>query len=192
MELANELFGEAAVREALERMAGALQERLRASLGKGQRPEDAACLIGIRRGGVPVARFLGQALARELGAVLPIGSLDITFYRDDVGLAHDHPVVGPSEIAFPIDGRTVILADDVLFTGRTVRAALEEIHAFGRPRQVLLAALVDRGGRELPIAADVIGLKASCGPNQTIEVQVKEGLPARVVLKTGAPSGMGR
>jgi len=109
-----------------------------------------------------------------------------------VGLAHDHPVVGPSEIGFPVDGRVVILADDLLFTGRTVRSAMEEIHAFGRPRQVLLAALVDRGGRELPIAADVVGLKASCGPNQTIEVQEQEGFPARVVVTTGAPSGVGR
>jgi pyrimidine operon attenuation protein/uracil phosphoribosyltransferase len=192
MELANELFGEAAVREALERMASDLAQRLRASLAKGQRAEETACLIGIRRGGVPVARFLRQALAKDLGDPLPLGSLDITFYRDDVGLAHDHPVVGPSDIGFPIDGRAVILVDDVLFTGRTVRAALEEIHAFGRPRQVLLAALVDRGGRELPIAPDVVGLKVSCGPNQTVEVQEKDGLPARVVLKTGAPSGIDR
>jgi pyrimidine operon attenuation protein / uracil phosphoribosyltransferase len=192
MESASELFGEAAVREALERMAGTLRDRLIASLGKGQRAEDVACLIGIRRGGVPVARFLRQALTEALGVSLPIGSLDITFYRDDVGLAQDHPKVGPSDIGFPIDGRTVILVDDVLFTGRTVRAALEEVHAFGRPRQVLLAALVDRGGRELPIAPDVVGLKAACGPNQTVEVQEKDGLPVRVVLTTGAPSGAGR
>jgi pyrimidine operon attenuation protein/uracil phosphoribosyltransferase len=191
MGIANELFGEAAVREALDRMALALRDRLRASLSPGQRPEEGACLIGIRRGGVPVARFLRQALAQALGAPLPLGSLDITFYRDDVGLAHEHPKVGPSEISFPIDGRIVVLTDDVLFTGRTVRAALEEIHAFGRPKRVLLAALVDRGGRELPIAPDVVGLTATVGADEIVDVQQKEGLPARVVVM-GAPPGVRR
>jgi pyrimidine operon attenuation protein/uracil phosphoribosyltransferase len=191
MGTANELFGEAAVREALDRMALALRALLRTSLDPGQRPEEGACLIGIRRGGVPVARFLRDALTGALGAPLPLGSLDITFYRDDVGLAQDHPRVGPSDISFPIDGRTVVLTDDVLFTGRTVRAALEEIHAFGRPKRILLAVLVDRGGRELPISPDVVGLTVTCGPNEIIDVQHQEGLPARVVLM-GAPSGTPR
>jgi pyrimidine operon attenuation protein/uracil phosphoribosyltransferase len=129
-------------------------------------------LVGVRRGGVPLAARLGALLEKAYGAPIPRGTLDIGLYRDDV--ARVHPVVGPTEIAFPIQDRPIVLVDDVLFTGRTVRAALDELMDFGRPRRVYLAALVDRGGRELPIAADFVGERVECGPGERVEVRFRE------------------
>lgn len=123
-------------------------------------------LIGIRTGGVWVAERLRTAL----GITAPPGSIDVSFYRDDYGKVGLHPGVKPSEIAFAVEGRDVLLVDDVLHTGRTVRAAINEIFDYGRPRKVWLAALVDRGGRELPYAADAVGATLSVPPDQRVDL----------------------
>lgn len=110
-------------------------------------------VVGIRTGGVTIA----QALHQRLGCVPPVGELNINFYRDDFSRTGMNPHVGPSSLPEPIDDQTVLLVDDVLFSGRTIRAALNEIFDFGRPSRVLLAVLVSRSGRELPVQADVTG-----------------------------------
>ncbi len=130
------------------------------------------CLVGIRRGGVPIAARLEKQLEALAGEKVPRGVLDIGLYRDDATLVH--PVVGPTEIPFSIQDRAVVLVDDVLFTGRTVRAALDELMDFGRPRRVYLAVLIDRGGRELPICADFTGKTLECPPDRNVEVRFAE------------------
>ncbi|MGB8931003.1 MAG: bifunctional pyr operon transcriptional regulator/uracil phosphoribosyltransferase PyrR [Anaeromyxobacteraceae bacterium] len=144
---------------------------------------DGLVLVAIRRGGVHLAARLRAQLAKELGRELPAGTLDIALYRDDLAARGVAPVVGTTEIGFPLDGKTVVLVDDVLFTGRTVRAALDELVDFGRPRRVWLAVLVDRGGRELPITADFIGACVDAGPSDDVQVRLKEdGSPDDVVV----------
>ena len=123
-------------------------------------------IIGIRTGGVWVAERLHQAL----GLVLPMGTIDVSFYRDDYGRVGLHPGVKPSEIPFKVENRNILLVDDVLYTGRTVRAAINEIFDYGRPGTLWLAALVDRGGRQLPFAADAVGATLSIPPNQRVEL----------------------
>ncbi|HWV39282.1 MAG TPA: bifunctional pyr operon transcriptional regulator/uracil phosphoribosyltransferase PyrR [Vulgatibacter sp.] len=131
------------------------------------------CLVGIRRGGVPLAERLAERIRASTGHRPPLGSLDITLYRDDLG-AHAVPKVGPTRIDFPITDRTVVLVDDVLYTGRTVRAALQELSDFGRSRRVYLAVLVERPGRELPIQADFVGEGVAATPAQRVEVRLRE------------------
>ena len=131
-------------------------------------------LVGIQTRGVPLAARLRDRLRRLLNHELPLGSLDITFYRDDLTLVAEAPMVRGSDIPVEITDRTVLLVDDVLFTGRTVRAALEELLDYGRPRYVRLCVLVDRGLRELPICPDFTGLKVSTTYDHMIEVRVKE------------------
>ncbi len=131
---------------------------------------------------------LAERLRRELagaGRAVPIGTLDIALYRDDLSEHASAPVVGPTDIRFPVTGKTIVLVDDVLYTGRTVRAALDELVDFGRPRRVLLAVLVDRGGRELPIAADVVGAQLTVPDAEQVEVRLVEGGAAEdaVVVK---------
>jgi len=116
-------------------------------------PDDAFFMIGIRTGGVDVGRHLHKAL----GLAEPLGELNISFYRDDFSTVGLHPVVGPSQVPVSVDGRHIILVDDVLSTGRTVRAAMNEIFDFGRPSRITLATLVQRTGHELPIRADIVG-----------------------------------
>ena len=110
-------------------------------------------LIGIQRRGVPLARRIAASILEHEGAAIPVGALDITFYRDDLSMVAQQPVVKGTELPSAIDGRTIVLVDDVLYTGRTIRAAMDALVDFGRPQAIRLAVLVDRGGRELPIAA---------------------------------------
>jgi pyrimidine operon attenuation protein/uracil phosphoribosyltransferase len=142
-------------------------------------------IIGIRRGGVFLAQRLRAELARSLGAEAPLGTLDIALYRDDVAEKGAAPVIGPTDIRFPVQGKTILLVDDVLYTGRTVRAALDELVDFGRPRRVWLAVLVDRGGRELPIAADFVGVRLEVADRDDVQVRLTEGGAAEdaVVVK---------
>ena len=131
-------------------------------------------LIGIRRRGVPLAQRLALTIRAATGAEAPIGVLDITLYRDDLSLVAAHPVVQSTEIPFSVDGRDLILVDDVLFTGRTIRAAINGLFDLGRPRRVQLCVLVDRGHRELPIEATYVGRRVETRPEDVVEVHLKE------------------
>ena len=131
-------------------------------------------VIGIHTGGVYLANRIQRIIQDRENMTLPSGSLDITLYRDDWSLASQNPIVKKTDINFPVEGKTIILIDDVLFTGRTIRAALDAIMDFGRPHSIQLAVLVDRGGRELPIQADYIGTEISIGANEHIHVLLEE------------------
>ncbi|MGA7991481.1 MAG: bifunctional pyr operon transcriptional regulator/uracil phosphoribosyltransferase PyrR [Thermoanaerobaculia bacterium] len=135
---------------------------------------DGFALIGIRTRGVPLAKRLAAEIARTEGVQVPVGLLDITLYRDDLSTVASSPVLKKTEIPFPVEGRNVILCDDVLFTGRTVRAAMDAILDFGRPRKILLAVLVDRGRRELPIEAQYVGKKIATSATEIVSVTFRE------------------
>lgn len=132
-------------------------------------------LVGIRRGGVPVAERLARELHVLGGAEVPVGTVDIALYRDDAATALPDPKIGPSSIPFDVNGRDVVLVDDVLQTGRTIRAAIDCLLDYGRPRRVWLAVLFDRGGRELPIAADFVGAKLEVPPDARVHVDLARG-----------------
>ncbi|HKO03715.1 MAG TPA: bifunctional pyr operon transcriptional regulator/uracil phosphoribosyltransferase PyrR [Candidatus Acidoferrales bacterium] len=131
-------------------------------------------LIGIRRRGVPLAQRLAGMVRAATGAEVPIGILDITLYRDDLSLVAAHPVVQSTDIPFSVDDRDLIVVDDVLFTGRTIRAAMNGLFDLGRPRRILLCVLVDRGHRELPIEATYVGRQVETRPEDVVEVNLKE------------------
>jgi len=130
--------------------------------------------VGLRTRGVTLAQRLADRVAAIDGVKPPVGALDITLYRDDLGLKAEQPVVRGTEIPFDVTGKTVILVDDVLFTGRTIRAALDAIMDLGRPRAIQLAILVDRGHRELPIRPDYIGKNLPTSRRETVAVRLKE------------------
>lgn len=131
-------------------------------------------LVGIRTRGVPIAHRLQGKIAKIEGAEIPVGILDITLYRDDLTTIGPHAVLKETKIHFPIDGKKIILVDDVLFTGRTIRAALDGLMDFGRPGTIQLAVLVDRGHRELPIRADYVGKNVPTHLNELVEVSLRE------------------
>jgi len=131
-------------------------------------------LVGIRSRGVPLARRLARLIAEAAGAEPAVGALDIALYRDDFTSLAAQPITKGTDILFSIDGRTVVLVDDVLFTGRTVRAALDQLIDFGRPARIELAVLVDRGHRELPIRADYVGRALTTSRDEAVEVRVRE------------------
>ena len=132
------------------------------------------CLIGIRNRGVFLAQRLADCIKKIENTAVPVGALDITLYRDDLTLISQQPVVHKTEIDFDITDKTVILSDDVLYTGRTIRAALDALIDFGRPKQIQLAVLVDRGHRELPVRADFVGKNIPTAKNETVEVRFVE------------------
>lgn len=129
-------------------------------------------LIGIQRRGVPLARMVAQKIKEVEGIDVPVGVLDITFYRDDLSMLSEHPVINGTTIDFPINDGIVVLVDDVLFTGRTVRAAIDAIMDIGRPKIVQLAILIDRGHRELPIRADYVGKNVPTSKSEVIHVKL--------------------
>jgi pyrimidine operon attenuation protein / uracil phosphoribosyltransferase len=136
---------------------------------------EALVLIGVHRRGVPLSSWLADEIGKAESIAVPTGTLDITLYRDDLMQIGPRPVVGETRLPpAGIDGRTVVIVDDVLYTGRTVRAALDELADFGRPRRILLCVLVDRGGRELPIHADIVGKTFTVGERDRVEVLVPE------------------
>lgn len=169
------------MRQTLARMAAALVERCQGT--------EELLLVGIQRRGVELSERLAGLLASHHGAPPPLGKLDITLYRDDLQAIGPRPVVGETRLPPSLDGVTVVIVDDVLFTGRTIRAALDELADFGRPKRVLLAVLVDRGGRELPIQADVAGLTVPTAPGDHVNVRVREldGVDSVDLLPAGAP-----
>jgi pyrimidine operon attenuation protein / uracil phosphoribosyltransferase len=130
--------------------------------------------VGIRRRGVPLASRLAEKIGQIEKKSIPVGILDITFYRDDLSLVDQKPVVQASELTFSVEGKDVILIDDVLNTGRTTRAALDALLPNGRPRRVELCVLIDRGHRELPIQANYVGRTVQTADNEVVEVRVKE------------------
>src|SRR4051794_4088096 len=140
-------------------------------------------IVGVQRGGVHLARRLAEILKGIWGHSVPAGTVDVSMHRDDLA-KHAVPNVRPTEIAFDIDEKTVVIVDDVLFSGRTTRAALDALNDFGRPARVQLAVLVDRGHRELPIKADFIGKNVPTGLRERVNVQLRElGGPDIVTLE---------
>ena len=131
-------------------------------------------LVGIQRRGVPIAARVAAAIADNEGVKVPVGALDITFYRDDLSLVAQQPVVKGTELPSGIDGKTIVLVDDVLYTGRTIRAAMDALVDFGRPQAIRLAVLVDRGHRELPIRADHVGKNVPTSREEVVRVHVEE------------------
>jgi pyrimidine operon attenuation protein/uracil phosphoribosyltransferase len=131
-------------------------------------------LIGIYTGGVYLAQRLQRIVLEREKIALPTGSLDITLYRDDWSLATQNPVLKKTDIDFPLEEKVVVLVDDVIYTGRTIRSALDAIMDLGRPRCIQLAALVDRGGRELPIQPDYTGMDIQVGDNAHVHVLLRE------------------
>jgi pyrimidine operon attenuation protein/uracil phosphoribosyltransferase len=135
---------------------------------------DDLVLVGIQRRGVQLSDRIAAYIEEREHVAIPRGALDITLYRDDLQTVGPRPVVGPTNLPWELDGKRVVIVDDVLYTGRTVRAALDELADFGRPARIALAVLVDRGGRELPIHADVVGKKVDIAPNERVDVFVEE------------------
>ncbi len=131
-------------------------------------------MVGVRTRGVPLARRLATILTRQTGETIPVGAVDITLYRDDLDRAARWPVLHGTEIPFDIDGADVVLVDDVLFTGRTIRAAINSLCDLGRPARIRLATLVDRGHRELPIQPDVVGLLVATTRDEHVRVRLHE------------------
>ena len=165
MSTPTQLLDSEAISRALTRMATEIVEQCRGTEG--------LILVGIQRRGVELADRLAALIEAAEGVTIPRGKLDITLYRDDLQTVGPSPVV--SETVLPdLNDRPVVIVDDVLYTGRTVRAALDEFADFGRPKQVLLCVLVDRGGRELPIHADIIGTTVEVGPDERVDVLVSE------------------
>jgi pyrimidine operon attenuation protein/uracil phosphoribosyltransferase len=143
---------------------------------------DGLALIGIQRRGVPLARRIADAIAQAESVKVPVGALDITFYRDDLSMVATQPVVKGTELPFDVNHYTVVLVDDVLYTGRTVRAAMDALVDFGRPLAIRLAVLVDRGHREFPIRADHVGKNVPTSKEEIIQVRLTEVDGAEEVL----------
>jgi pyrimidine operon attenuation protein/uracil phosphoribosyltransferase len=175
-----ELLNAAAVGRGLTRVAGQIAER-HAGLSQ-------VVLVGIRRGGGPVTRGLVACLSRLESDEPPIGSVDITLYRDDASSALPNPRIGPSEIPVSIDGRVVILVDDVISTGRTVRAALDALLDYGRPRCIELAVVIDRGGRELPIQPDYCVHSCHVPEAERVDLIERGDALLAIVQPNGSPS----
>jgi pyrimidine operon attenuation protein/uracil phosphoribosyltransferase len=157
---------EAEIVRAVTRIAHEVVERNRGSAG--------VVLVGIAARGDDLARRLADEIERIEGGAVPVGALDITFYRDDIGMRAEAPEVHETRISFDVTGRTVVLVDDVLFTGRTIRAAMDALVDFGRPRAIQLAVLVDRGHRELPIRADFVGKNVPTRKDEDVVVAIRE------------------
>ena len=154
-----------AIQRALTRIAHEIAER------NEQRSE--VVLIGIPKGGVPLAQRLEKILAEIWGHAVPTGSLDVSMHRDDLD-RRAAPNIHPTEIPFDVNGKTVVLVDDVLFSGRTTRAALDALNDFGRPKKIQLAVLIDRGHRELPIKADFVGKNVPTAASEKVQVRLGE------------------
>ena len=158
------LMNDAAVARALKRISHEIVERNNGA--------ENLCIIGIRRRGVSLARIIADNIAQIEGSTVPVGALDITFYRDDLQLNSPNPVIRESRLPFSVDGRNVVLVDDVLYTGRTASAALDALKDNGRAATVQLAVLVDRGHRELPIRGDYVGKNVPTSRSEVVKVKI--------------------
>jgi pyrimidine operon attenuation protein/uracil phosphoribosyltransferase len=166
MKVKKRLLDGARMQRAIHRMAIELVEK--------NRGVDDLIIIGIRTRGVPIAERIAKFIEQNEGERVPCGTLDITLYRDDLTTIAPQPVVRPTKFPEPIDNKVVVLVDDVLYTGRTIRAALDALIDFGRPKAVRLAVLIDRGHRELPIHADVVGKTIPTDKSEVIKVKLAE------------------
>ena len=187
------LLDEEALGRTLSRIAHEVIER-NAGLNDGDDLYDVA-LVGIHTRGVPLAQRLRRRIEEFSGIVPDLGALDITFHRDDVSVRtggeaplRSQPLVRDTRLDFPLEGRTVILVDDVLYTGRTIRAAIDALFEYGRPARVQLAVLVDRGHRELPIRPDYVGKNLPTSRDERVHVQLVEVDEVDQVLLTGTPT----
>ncbi len=160
------IMDETAIERALMRIAHQILERNRGA--------DQLCLMGISRRGVPLAERIGRNIEAIEGVRLPIGVMDITLYRDDLSALAENPQVTGTDVPFDVRDRKIILVDDVLYTGRTIRAAIEGVFAMGRPAEIQLAVLIDRGHRELPIRADYVGKNIPTSKAELVAVNLPE------------------
>lgn len=174
------LLDPAATSRGLRRIAAEIAERDRA------RGVKDLALVAIRRGGEPIARKLATLLLEMEGTAPKEGSVDITLYRDDAATALPNPRIGPSHVPFSLSGRRVVLVDDVISTGRTIRAAIDALLDYGRPRRIELMVLVDRGGRELPIQPDYYVEKAIVPAESQVQVEERGGELWAIVLPAGS------
>jgi len=175
--MSKELMNKKDIDRALTRMAHEILEKNK-GIGK-------LCLVGIQRGGVYLAKRLATKIKLIEKKDIPVGSLDIAFYRDDLNIRKEQPVVRRTEVPFEVTDLKIILVDDVLFTGRSIRAAMDALMDLGRPAAIELSVLIDRGHRELPIKADYVGKNIPTALSETVEVQLKEeGFEDRVILKS--------
>ena len=179
------LLDEGAIAKSLSRIAHEIVE--------GNPELERVALVGIQTRGVPLAHRLRRLIEEFAGTEVDLGSLDITFYRDDVQVRggepprHAQPVVRATKLEFPLEGRTVVLVDDVLYTGRTIRAAIDALFDYGRPARVQLACLADRGHRELPIRPDYVGKNLPTSRNERVQVQLVEVDEVDQVLLVSSP-----
>ena len=154
------------INRAIVRIAHEIIEKNKGTVG--------LCIVGIRNRGVYLAERIAECVKKIEGVNIPTGALDITLYRDDLALASGQPLVRKTEIDFDINDKNLVLVDDVLYTGRTIRAALDALIDFGRPKSIQLAVLVDRGHRELPIRADFVGKNIPTSNKESVEVKLEE------------------
>jgi pyrimidine operon attenuation protein/uracil phosphoribosyltransferase len=161
-----QVLDEAALERALTRIGHEILERNNGAT--------TLAFVGLRTRGVTLAERLADRIAAIDGTKVPVGTLDITLYRDDLGLKTDQPRVQGTDIPFPVKGRTIVLVDDVLFTGRTIRAALDALIDLGRPKMIQLAVLIDRGHRELPIRPDYVGKNLPTSRRESVAVRLRE------------------
>lgn len=166
MKLKAQIMDEAALSRALMRISHEITEK--------NRGVENVVLVGIRRRGEPIARIIRANIVKIEGVDVPCGSIDIGFYRDDLTTFADSPLVRRASLDFDVNGRNVVLVDDVLYTGRTARAAIEAVFSCGRPRSIQFAVLVDRGHRELPIRADYVGKNIPTSRSELVEVRLPE------------------
>ncbi len=149
-------------------------------------------LVGVQRRGVPLAHRIAESIEQHEGIRLPVGALDITFYRDDLSMVAHQPIVKGTDLPFDVNVMTIVIVDDVLYTGRTVRAAMDALMDFGRPSAIRLAVLVDRGHRELPIRADHVGKNVPTSRDEVVRVHVTEFDGTDEVLIDRLPGAEGR
>jgi len=171
-----------------EKQIGQLLDELADDIVKHYGESAEPCLIGIRRRGDVLAARLRERIDGRISPPPPLGRLDITLYRDDFDSLSKNPIIGETDIPFELDGRTVILVDDVLFTGRTIRAALGQILDLGRPARIVLVVLIDRGWRELPIAADLVGHTLITEPDDEVRVLLNDTDGVEAVILRQAES----
>ncbi len=177
-----EIMDESAMMRAVTRIAHEIIEK-----NKGV---DNVYLLGIQRRGVPLAKLIAAKIREVENKEVPVGILDITFYRDDLSMLSEHPVINGSEINFPVQDKIIVLVDDVLYTGRTARSAIDAVMDIGRPKMIQLAILIDRGHRELPIRADYVGKNVPTSKTEVVNVKLFDIDKVNIVTLSDLEIGM--